>query len=305
MSFEQQEAALFDLLFDQTLRDQFCIAQTTALQTYDLTPAELEDFKHIRPVALELDAKIRADLILSHLCTSFPVSFSIIALVAQGFAPLKQLIDTTTMHSPSTERAQLFGDRLHQYYPNLLFASEQEKTIATTILEVELGMVMTGTELKKQIINHPLEPIQELTLPQNWLAKPIQLGAHVSATIMPKSYQQLKNMLCVVADNCLWRQLNQTPFPASMRQQLSQYGEARLFVARADVDRYSNCEPVICHKTIELNEGFATLFEYIDGSITINQILTQLRNTGAQTSLLQQIQSVFQQLLALGILTFA
>ena len=41
MSFEQQERILFDLLFDQNLRNKFCADQASTLKQYDLDDHEL------------------------------------------------------------------------------------------------------------------------------------------------------------------------------------------------------------------------------------------------------------------------
>ena len=44
MSFEEQERALFDLLFDNVIRQQFCKDPVAALIDYDLDEAEIADF---------------------------------------------------------------------------------------------------------------------------------------------------------------------------------------------------------------------------------------------------------------------
>ena len=89
MSFEEQERVLFDLLFDHKLRERFCEGSVTALSEYNLSEKERNDFDGIRPDALELDANIRADLLLSHFCRAFPISFSLFSSFNGGLDILK------------------------------------------------------------------------------------------------------------------------------------------------------------------------------------------------------------------------
>lgn len=305
MSFEQQEQVLFDLLFDKNLRDQFCVDQVKALREYDLDDTEQNDFKTIRPQALQLDAALRADLVLSHLCKSYPISFSIISSLSNGLDKLNQLIDTTTMHSKPNERATLFGNRLREQYTTYSFASEKEQAIATAILEVELGMAWTSASLKQVILENGPAPETEQDLNEDWLKKPIKLAGYVSAAIIPQPYGQLKKAFCPVVDDCLWRQLNKTPLSGSVRSRILQVENPGLLVVRAMISRLSNCEPVIDFKTVELSEGFASLFQHVNGSMSVAQILAQLKQIGAPEQMLEGVESTFRQLLGHGMLEFA
>ena len=302
MSFEQQEQVLFRLLFDKALRDQFCHDQTRALNQYDLEESELNDFKAIRPEALQLDAVMRADLILSHICKSFPISFSITSSFPKGLDVLKQLIDTETMQSKPIERSTVFGNRLGQRYPEFAFSSENEKAIATAILEAELGMVWTSASLKQVVLDGGDLPSNKHETTNDWLDKPIKLASFVSASVLPQSYAKIKQRLCKAEDDCLWRHLNKTNLSASVRKKTLKTQEPRLLVCRAQVSRTSKCEPVIEHSTMELSEGFAPLFQHVNGSMSVAQILEQLKQIGAQQQMLQSIQVAFQQLLEAGML---
>jgi hypothetical protein len=304
MSFEQQEQVLFDLLFDQDLRDQFCVDRVKALGKYDLDDAEQNDFKTIRPEALQLDAAMRADLVLSQLCKAFPISFSITSSLANGLDTLKQLIDTTTMRSKPVERASLFGNRLREQYPRFTFASDKELAIATAILEVELGMVWTSASLKQVVLDEGTPPATATDLGEDWLEKPIKLASYVSAAIIPQPYGQLKKACCPVADDCLWRQLNKTPLSLSARSRILQTEDPRLLTSRAMVSRFSICEPAVDFKTVELSEGFASLFQHVNGSMSVAQILAQLKQIGAPEQMLKGIETAFQQLLESEMLEF-
>jgi len=304
MSFEQQEQVLFNLLFDKTLRNQFCQDQSIALKQYDLEEAELNDFKTIRPEALQLDSAMRADLILSHICKSFPISFSITSSFPKGLDVLKQLIDTETMQSKPIERATVFGNRLGQRYPEFAFSSDQEREIAKAILEAELGMVWTGASLKQVVLDNGDVPDSEIKLEQDWINKPIKLASYVSASVLPQSYAKIKQRLCKVEEDSLWRHLNKTGLSVSIRNKTLQTQEPRLIIARAQVSRVSKCEPAIEHSTMELSEGFAPLFQHVNGTMSVAQILEQLKQIGAQEQMLLSIETVFQQLLEAGMLEF-
>lgn len=302
MSFEQQERVMFDLLFDNKLRDQFCEDQAKALSQYDLDETEQNDFKTIRPDALQLDAAMRADLMLSHLCKSFPISFSITSSLANGLNIIKQLIDTSTMRSAPIERATIFGNRLREQYASFSFASDQEQAIAAAILEVELGMTWTSASLKQFVLENGPLPETNAEIDNDWLNKPIKLAGYVSAAIIPQSYVKLKKAICSVADDCLWRQLNKTPLSISLRKRTLETEDPRLLVARATISRPSNCEPAVDFKTVELSEGFASLFQHVNGTMSVAQILLQLKQIGAPEQMLEGVQSAFKQLLDSGML---
>ena len=304
MSFDQQEHVLFDLLFDSHLREQFCQNQTLALTKYDLDKTELNDFKTIRPEALQLDAAMRADLILSHICKSFPISFSITSSFPEGIDTLKQLIDIETMRSKPIERATVFGNRLGQHYPGFAFSSDNERAIATAILEAELGMSWTSASLKQLVLENGNVPQTTFEQGQDWLNEPIKLAAYVSASVLPQSYTLIKQRLCKVEDDCLWRHLNKKALSVSVRKKTLQTEDPRLLIAKAYVCRASKCEPVIEHKTMELSEGFAPLFQHVNGTMSVGQIIEQLKQIGAEQQMLQRIQTVFQQLLETGMLEF-
>ena len=297
MSFEQQERVMFDLLFDSELRDQFCVDQTKALSDYDLDEIEHNDFKTIRPDALQLDAAMRADLMLLHLCKSFPISFSITSSLTNGINELKQLIDTTTMRSLPIERATVFGNRLREEYASFSFASVQEQEKASSILEVELGMAWTSASLKHVVLKNGPLPDTNGEIGNDWLNKPTKLADYVSAAIIPQSYVQLKKSTCSVADDCLWRQLNKTPLSVSLRKRTLEIEDPRLLVTRATISRPSKCEPAVDFKTVELSEGFASLFQHVNGTMSVAQILAQLKQIGASKQILEGVQSAFKQLL--------
>ncbi len=297
MSFQEQERALFDLLFDSSVRENFCKDTTAALHQYELNEEERNDFNTIRPDALELDAKIRADLLLSHFCRSFPVSFSVLSSVDGGLDILKSLVDVLTMRTASIERATLFGRRIGESLNALSFTSADEQTKVSAILEAELGMAWTSATLKREVLDNGQLHNKSTQLDQSWSSKNIKLAPYVCAAMIPESYEKLKQSFCPDAECDLWRSLNKKPLAASIRKKLLEKDDPRLFIARAHVSHMSQCEPTIDQKTAELSEGFASLFQHVNGTVSVDYILEQLKQIGAQDEMLQSIKATFQQLL--------
>jgi hypothetical protein len=305
VSFEEQERALFDLLFDRTLRENFCRDSIAALSQYELNEDERNDFIEIRPDALELDANIRADLLLSHFCRAFPISFSIVSSFNSGLDILKGLVDAQTMRTSSVERPTIFGGRLRDYLNTLSFDSTEEQAKILAILEAELGMAWTSATLKREVLDNGVPAIKLSQAGQDWASRLVKLAPYVCAAIIPGPYMELKNSFCDSSDCDLWRSLSKTPFPVSRRRKILTNDDPKLFVARAHVSHVSRCEPTVDQKTAELSEGFASLFQHVNGTMSVEQILLQLKQIGAPEQMLQGVQSAFKQLLDSEMLEFA
>ena len=297
MSFLEQERALFDLLFDSDLRDNFCKDSLAALSQYELNEDELNDFSVIRTDALKLDADIRADLLLSHYCRAFPVTFSLISSFDNGLEFLKNLIDIETMRTEVLDRTTLLGRRIGQSLTSFTFLSADEQTKASTILEAELGMVWTAASLKREVLEKGQLHIDATAIDEKWSSKNIKLAPYVCAAMIPCSYEKLKNQLVSDSECELWRSLNKKPLVEARRKKLLQADEPRLFIARAFVSHMSYCEPTVEQKTVELSEGFAPLFQHINGTVSVDYILQQLQQIGAKPEMLESIRSTFKQLL--------
>jgi len=302
MSFAVQEQLLFDLLFDRDLRERFGRDPIAALASYDLDESERRDFAVIRPDALELDATMRAGLILSQFCRTFPLSFSMVSSLSNGIDLLRQLIDTQTMRTPPLERLTTFGVRLKDILSGQDVGSNREKALSISIMEAELGMAWTSAALRREVLNGNPVPESPAAIITDWLQRPVRLASFVSAAIIPGSYQQLKNALCPSMGAELWRHLNRQPLTVEQRRQVLQVNDPRILVARAVVSHASRCEPTVEHCTVELSEGFAPLLQHVDGKGSVNAILVQLRQAGAPEPLLNSVQAGFRQLLENGML---
>ncbi len=297
MSFLEQERALFDLLYDNDVRESFCKGSIAALKQYDLSDEELKDFSVIRTDALQLDARIRADLLLSHFCRAFPVSFSLIASLDDGLGFLKSLIDIETMRTEVLDRTTTLGKRIGQSLTSFKFHSTDEQAKVSAILEAELGMAWTAASLKREVLENGQLHIDAMNIDENWSSQNIKLAPYVCAAMVPDSYEALKNSLCSTDECDLWRNINKKPLPAAQRQKLLGKDDPRLFIARARVNHVSRCEPAVEQKTAELSEGFAPLFQHVNGSLSVDYILQQLEQIGAQQPMLQSIKATFKQLL--------
>ena len=302
MSFAEQERALFDLLFDTPLREKFIKNPTSALTDYGLSKEELADFLVINPHGLALDAKVRVDLILGQWCRTFPLTFSLLSSLNGGLLLLRSLVDSHTMRRAPIERVVVFAQRLRQALIAKPAVALDELSLIVAILDAELGMATTSESLKKTILKGQyIEPEPILTT-DAWSSQPVTLTSYISAALIPLSYAVLKKALCPCLGAELWRYLNKTPLLSADRQRLWQQADTRLLVAKAKVSTLSDSDPTIDHVTIELAEGFASLFEYVNGTMSVEQILQQLTQMGAPESLLQGIKSGFRQLSVAGMI---
>lgn len=305
MSFEEQERALFDLLFDRSLRENFCKDSAIALSGYSLNDSEINDFREIRPDAIKLDASMRTYQILTHICRQFPITFSLTSSLQNGINMLKELINLQTMRCHPAERATMFGTQLRQQLASCKFDSEREQAMITAILEAELGMAWTSATLKRQVLEGE-SPAENAWQPcADWLDKPVKLAAYVSAAVIPQSYQKLKTSLCSCEDTALWAHLSKTQLSVSIRRKILADEEPKLFITRAHISKMSRCAPTVDHQTAELAEGFAPLLQHINGSNSIGQILENLKQAGASEQIIEGVHKGFKQLLASEMLEFA
>lgn len=296
MSFIEQERALFDLLFNSNVRDNFCKNSIAALSQYELNEDELNDFAIIRSDALQLDARIRADLLLSHFCRVFPVSFSLLSSLDGGLKFLTSLIDIKTMRTDILDRATLMGKRIGQGLTSLNFHSTEEQAKVSSLLEAELGMAWTAASLKREILENGELYFDAVDMDDSWSSQNVKLAPYVCAAMISCSYEDIKSHLISESECDLWRNLNKKPITAARRRQLLEKDHPRLFIARAYVRHMSRCEPTVEQKTAELSEGFAPLFQHINGSVSVDYILQQLQQIGAQPQMLASIKTTFKQL---------
>ena len=309
MSFAEQERALFDLLFDQPLRDDFCVRSTAALTGYELDSEELNDFIEIRPDGLKLDARLRADQILVHLCRQFPVTFSLVSSLTGGMELLRQLVNRQTMRCAPANRASRFGsqlqERLLQPSDSISFRNLADRNFYGAILAAELGMAWTGASLKTQALTGNTPSVTANPITADWSNQPLVLASHVAAVLIPQSYGALKTALCPVAAIGLWAHLSQNPTAASTVSAALAEESPTLFISRAYISKLTRCEARIDHRTLELNDGFAPLLQQVNGKNSIQQILQKMVNVGASAQIVAGLKTGFEQLLESSIIESA
>jgi hypothetical protein len=301
MSFEVQENLLLSLLFEKKLREKFINNPARFLQSYELSEDERNDFLHIRADGLEFDANLRCDLILSQITRYFPLSFSLLSSY-HTLESLSQLVDSEYINTAPVDRIIHFGLRLRHLLAGVVYESQREHAVIQAIFEAELAMVFIASQLKKASLEGSNVVAQNNEIPKQWLNMAVSLAPYVSASILSLPYTELKKALCAFDSVELWRYLQATPTSVAVRKQLLQISNARFLLSQAFIRWSSKCDPVVEFNTIELSEGFAPLFQYVNGEYSIADILFQLQQAGADEAMLQSIQSTFLQLLEKGML---
>ena len=303
MSFAVQEQVLFDLLFNRQFRERFIEDKRLALQQYELTKDEINDFLVIKPEALALDAKMRAGLLLSHISRSYPVSFCLISSLSDGLELLRGLVDIQLMHTPPRERATSYGKHCHQALSSKTLDDQQQHDYLIAIFEAELGMARTAAMLKQRLIERAMPLKKTINDKKNWANRTVELAAFVNAVMLPQPYANLKKQLCPKDCSDIWRHISQSPLTASRRSKILQQQDNRLLITRARMVHFSRCEPVVEHQTIELSEGFAHLFQHVNGTASVTQLLAAFKQAGAPDGLLKSVKAGLKQLINNDMLT--
>lgn len=302
MSFIEQERVLFDLLFDHSLRADFAQDADAVLNRYDLEEKERNDFRTIRIDALMLDASMRKQLLLSTISHAYPVTFSLVSAIPSGPGLLKDLIDTETMHTPPIQRATVFGKRLRDRLQTIPMARESERPLLLALAEVETGMAWTAATLKQHVVDAGKVNQAKDSLPDNWSSLPMKLADFVSVAMLPLSYQTLKQQLGNNNGGDTWSKVSVKPLAAARMSRVLETQHPALLVAQARLEHASACEPGITHQTLELSEGFAHLFQHINGSSSVDQLLAGFKQAGAPQNLVDSVKTGFRKLVDMRML---
>ena len=308
MSFCEQQRVLFKLLFDQELQQAFIADKKKALAGFDLTAQEQQDFMTVRTDALLMDASMRRQLILSQFAKLMPLSFSLISSIENGIALLNEAINVQVMSEAAEKRVLTYAAQIKQaiaHHSIAVFATEQERQAFENILALEVAMLTSAAELRqKQLAGLYVEITPEFYEEEDalWQNTRLDLAPFVAANVINQPYMHLKQKLCPKQGSALWRHLQVNPLPGFLREDELAVDNGRLLVSRATVTHASDIDPVIDHITVELGLGFAPMFSYIDGTMTVTQMLQQLLHAGAPDALCDSVKSGFYQLLQCGML---
>ena len=303
MSLSVQESLLFELLFDVDTRARFVDGGIDALERDDLGPEARADFAAIRVDALEFDARLRRSMVLSQLCVQYPLTFSLLSSTSEGFDALEALVDVRTMRTPPIERPVVFGRRLRDALAE--DAVDLVQLGGQAVLEAELGMCWTGASIRREMLDLGRAPRPPAAPAENWLLAPLRIPSFVSAALLPVSRQALREALCPVPDRALYRHLSQSPASADHVHALLSGGEPCLLVARAEIDRRSQCEPTALHRVVEVSQGFSELLGHFNGERSIADMLEGLRASGGSEGVLTGVRAGFEVLVAAGMLEAA
>ncbi len=301
MSFIEQERALLDLLFDAPLRQRFAQQREQALASYDLTVDERADFAHVRSDALELDARMRTDLVLQRMCRALPVSFSLASSLPGGLALLRALIDSEYVRTSSSQRASHLGQRLRAWIARAPFASAREQAAAVAVCDAELSMTVTAAALRQAVLSGQSPGISSERSP-GWEEQALALAPHVSIAVLSQSYTAMKRALCPVAGKELWPRLSTSPLPAARRSQTLAHEAPRLLVMRAHALAGSRCEVSVDHRMLELSTGFAPLLAHLNSKNSLTDLLRELTRAGAAERMCQSVRAGFGELLDQGMI---
>lgn len=309
MSFKEQETVLFDLLFDDALRQRFSENAELALSEYDLTDKEKDDFSNVRLDALAMDVAMRKRLILAQISNVFPLSFSLVSSLEHGLRVLNGLITSELMRLVTHKRLSVFAATLLSEIEALpvveFFYSAEEKKALLAILIVEAGLADNAASLKQALLDGEYVTETPIYYEENdalWLQGAVNWSDHVCANTLNLPYMHLKKKLCPVSGTALWEHLSKNPLPAFLREEALMEEEGRVVISKACITHHSDLDPVVDHVTVELSLGFAPMFSYIDGSLSIASLLGHLGEAGASKELLQSVKSGFYQLLQCGML---
>lgn len=304
MSLNTQEEVLLDLLFSRDRREHWLRDPDGMLAAYDLTDTERADFAAIRPDGLQLDARVRLDLMLSQLCRSFPLSFSLLSSLPEWPARLEALMDADWIRGAPAERMTAFGLRLRDDLEHGSPDGPGTEALLR-ILDAELALTWTAGMLKGALKEGYVPPPAAPRMTPDWEDAPLRLAAFTALARLPRPYAELKDRLCPCTGAGLWRHLRQEPLDPAVRQQVLADDNPRLLVVQAALIRPSACDPEIDHRTAELPYGFAELLDHLDGFTSTRGLLDGLAAAGATAPLLAGVRSGILQLLQAGMLEAA
>ncbi len=302
MALAKQEDVLFQLLFNSVLQARFCAIGIEALKVFQLDEKELSDFARIRTDALQIDSAMRKQLILAQLSKQLPLSMTLFSSLSDGMELLLDALDIDVMSSPIEMRTVVYAYQLQEkLFESVDYALIDHQPL-NAILQCETAMCLSAATA---IQAHLQQGCEEYLVSGN--AEPSQ-HAHlvwaqgVNVALLPGSYQQCKQQLCPAQGSALWSALKRKPLLAKDRDKCLQSQQAQVLVSHARIEQSSRCDPLVAFKTKELNEGFARVFQYINGEYSSEQLLQFLADAGADQALLESVSEVFEQLIADGML---
>lgn len=302
MSLQEQERALFDLLFDRELRARFGTEPNAVLSGYELDRAERADLAGVSHAALNTDAKMRVYMLLAQLCRELPLSFALASGLAGAGDAFRDLVDRELLDVPVALRAAEYGRRLMDWAGIELQGHGELQAQIIALMGAETAMARSGGALRQLGDTTTAPDSGDLDLPEDWIRLPGSIAAHTCAVIVPLPFDHALERLCPACPDDLWRTLDQQPVALAQVGQVLQAEEPRLLLARHFLQHAERCVPLLSRRRIEVSPGFAPLLRYLDGRNRIADILRQLEHSGATGDVLPAIRAGFEELCRAGII---
>ncbi len=294
MSFLLQEQVMFELLFDDDFRAEYKLDATSALSLYGLTPSEIDDFLPLRLDALALEADVRKRMILSQICTQAPLSFAWLSSFDNGFDILKGLLSPFVVRAPTSERGALLLQQLLYAMDDLSFFNAADKDLTKYIFQLELcfckQLELRHIDQFSRGIQMSHESAQNNTLDET---VPLRLAPLLGVNFLPLSYWDIKQSLCVVDVDLLWRELQNNPILVEQRVNLfSSVSDStgKCIVSLPKLLKASPTDPVVDLHIVEMIDGFLPLLNKINSYRSLSDILVLFESAGANQTVIRQAQ---------------
>ena len=306
MSFLAQEQVLFELLFDDDFREEFQSDAVSALSLHGLSELEIKDFLPLRVDALALEADVRKRMILSQICVQIPLSTALLSSFEEGLNCLKISLKSFIVRAPISERAALLMQQLIFSLDDMPFFNEQDKTLLRQVFELEHCFAKQLSRQHIETLTTPLVNIrtESEALPRH---KAISLSPLLGVTYLPLSYWQLKQELCSVEPQLLWRELQNNPVLIEQRVSLfsSMTTESsKCIISLPRLLSASETDATFDLHIIEMIGGFLPLLNKVDGTRSLDDILQLFSSAGASESVIAQAEQGFQTLFKEACITY-
>jgi hypothetical protein len=288
MSFQTQEQALFDLLFDEDFLQEFIDDKQGALELYGLTAEEIADFAVIRTDSLKLESAMRKKMLLGQMVKHLPLSFALMSSFTNGLDICQSIIKPYLVQMNGYERLAVFIKQLLLHLEELNYIHENDRFFVEQVVKLEAAMMQQAEQRYKTSPQAESEAMVSITKAD--FTKKIQWSAFTSAHSLPLAYSLLQEKLCQNLSGAdLWQKLQNEPLQIEDRMQLILNLQPKLLITKPVVSFSSETDSEISFKTVELIEGFEPLLKSINGRNSINDLLNLYKNAGADADTLEHI----------------
>jgi len=137
MTLAYQEQLMFELLFDDELRAEFCQSPKQCMAMFDLSESQQQDFLAIRLDALEQEAAARKNMIASQLSKDMPLSVALLSSFEYGFDLVLSALQPYVLKENRYQRVCLLIKQILARLDELSFLNALDQHLLTAVLQVE------------------------------------------------------------------------------------------------------------------------------------------------------------------------